>query len=207
MLDGGPLLLIIYHTQSFALQTLRKVSKHHVKKHNDTGDAYLSEAWEHAALHGKVVEGAASKTPKTPRERAEGLPNPQPCHRRAQHTRGEARTSGSTGRGGVSLPGDVIDEQRPCRAPVVASRHRPGRVTGFHFPPRGARTPEHHLPTQNTHFCLGNHNTGTEVALKRNDSKLSEHGHEGLSCLKSCHRSDGEVGTRGWDECGPPWRA
>lgn len=58
----------------------------------------------------------------------------------------------STSRGGVgwarvSLPGNVIDQERPCCTSIVASRHRPGRDTLFYFQPIRAFNPEDHLPT------------------------------------------------------------
>lgn len=65
---------------------------------------------------------------------------------------GEVQTPGSTGWVGVLLPGNVVDKQCPRCTSVVASCHRPGRVTGFYFHGSRALAHEQQPPMQNTHF-------------------------------------------------------
>lgn len=73
------------------------------------------------------------------------------------------------------LPGDVVDQQSPRGASVVASRHRPVRVTAPLLPARRGVSPaEHPLPEQKHHFRSANHNVGTNAALKTNDAKTPE---------------------------------
>lgn len=116
---------------------------------------------------------AGSDTSKAPDEGAEGIPEAQAQSTHCTQVRfGKTRLRGAglpllpgvgTGAGGVTLPGDVVDEECSRGTSVITSRHRPERVTLLLLPANQDPLPLNTV----TYFCFADHHAGTGVALKQ----------------------------------------
>ena len=103
------------------------------------------------------------------------------------------------------LPGDVVDKKCSRCTSVVASRHRPGRVTGFYFHWSRALAHEQQPPMQNTHFL--------PWQLQYSDryhSKQKWYRHLKADTKGCCVQNSITVVIRGWgheagEECDPLW--